>query len=57
MRDVMAERGYPAEDDFEARAADVSVDHPQVVENYRERRRLAREGRSGDETTDNLRTP
>jgi hypothetical protein len=31
---VMRDRGYPT-DDFEQRAADVSVDHPQVVENYR----------------------
>jgi hypothetical protein len=31
----MAERGYPVED-FEQRAADISVDHPQVVENYRQ---------------------
>jgi hypothetical protein len=31
---VMRERGYPT-DDFEQRAADVSVDHPDVVENYR----------------------
>jgi hypothetical protein len=33
--EVMAERGYPVED-FEQRAADVSVDHPEVVEHYRE---------------------
>jgi hypothetical protein len=32
--EVMRERGYPT-DDFEQRAADVSVDHPDVVENYR----------------------
>jgi hypothetical protein len=32
--EVMQERGYPT-DDFEQRAADVSVDHPHVVENYR----------------------
>ena len=32
--EVMRERGYPT-DDFEQRAADVSVDHPHVVENYR----------------------
>jgi hypothetical protein len=32
--EVMRERGYPT-DDFEQRAADVSVDHPEVVENYR----------------------
>jgi hypothetical protein len=32
--EVMGARGYPT-DDFEQRAADVSVDHPHVVENYR----------------------
>jgi hypothetical protein len=32
--EVMRERGYPT-DDFEQRAADVSVDHPEVVQNYR----------------------
>lgn len=31
---VMRERGYPV-DDFERRAADISVDHPDVVDNYR----------------------
>ena len=31
---VMRERGYPI-DDFEHRAADISVDHPDIVENYR----------------------
>jgi hypothetical protein len=31
---VMRARGYPV-DDFAERAADISVDHPQVVENYR----------------------
>ena len=30
----MRERGYPVED-FEQQAADVSVDHPEVVEHYR----------------------
>lgn len=34
VTEVMRERGYPV-DDFERRAADVSVDHPEVVENYR----------------------
>jgi hypothetical protein len=43
IQSVMRERGYPV-DDFEQRAADVSVDHPQVVENYRSGHRLA----SGD---------
>lgn len=31
---VMRERGYPVED-FEERAAEISVDHPNVVEHYR----------------------
>jgi hypothetical protein len=34
VTDVMRERGYPI-DDFEQRADDVSVDHPDVVQNYR----------------------
>jgi hypothetical protein len=34
IRQVMRERGYPVED-FDQRAADVSVDHPDVVNNYR----------------------
>ncbi len=32
--EVMRERGYPV-DDFERQAADISVDHPQVVDHYR----------------------
>lgn len=32
--EVMRERGYPV-DDFDQRAADISVDHPDVVEHYR----------------------
>jgi FtsZ-interacting cell division protein ZipA len=43
IQSVMRERGYPV-DDFDQRAADISVDHPQVVENYRNGHRLA----SGD---------
>lgn len=34
VTEVMRERGYPV-DDFEQRAADISVDHPGVVEDYR----------------------
>ncbi len=37
---VMAQRGYPVED-FDRRAADVSVDHPDVVENYRSAHSIA----------------
>ncbi len=48
---VMRERGYPM-DDFEQRAADVSVDHPVVVENYRAAHGISTasaEGRAGTE--------
>jgi hypothetical protein len=50
----MADRGYPMED-FEQRAADVSVDHPRVVENYREGHRLFQRTSAGDGTTEDLR--
>lgn len=33
-RRIMSDRGYPV-DNFEQRAADVSVDHPHVVQHYR----------------------
>ena len=54
IESVMAERGYPVED-FEQRAADVSVDHPQVVENYRRGHRLAEDSANGDGSTESLR--
>ena len=54
IQSVMADRGYPV-DDFEQRAADISVDHPQVVENYRLGHRLARASALGDGTTEDLR--
>ncbi|MBO0689260.1 MAG: hypothetical protein J2P40_06795, partial [Candidatus Dormibacteraeota bacterium] len=34
VTEIMAERGYPVHD-FERRAADVSVDYPEIVEGYR----------------------
>ena len=51
---VMVERGYPVED-FEQRSADISVDHPDVVENYRDGHRLAQLSASGDGRTEDLR--
>jgi FtsZ-interacting cell division protein ZipA len=54
IKSVMAERGYPVED-FEQRAADISVDHPQVVENYRQGHRLARASADGHDSTEDLR--
>jgi hypothetical protein len=35
VTEVMRERGYPIDDDFDQQAADISVDHPTVVNNYR----------------------
>ena len=51
LQEVMSERGYPIEK-FDQRAADLSVDHPKVVENYREGHRLATRGNGGAETED-----
>ena len=41
--------------DFEQRAADISVDHPLVVENYRAARALASRSRRGEANTEELR--
>ncbi|GAA1832892.1 hypothetical protein GCM10009836_08780 [Pseudonocardia ailaonensis] len=52
--EVMSARGYPV-DDFEQRAADVSVDHPVVVQRYREARRTAEANRQRKADTEELR--
>jgi hypothetical protein len=52
---VMRTRGYPISD-FDQRAADISVGHPRVVENYRAAHEIAhRVGQDGS-TTEDLRT-
>jgi hypothetical protein len=51
---VMAARGYPIED-FDTRAADLSVDHPRVVENYRTARALALRRERKEAGTEELR--
>jgi hypothetical protein len=51
---VMRDRGYPTED-FDRRTADVSVEHPRVVENYREAHRLSELSARGEATTEDLR--
>lgn len=51
---VMSARGYPIED-FDTRAADLSVDHPRVVENYRVARNLALRRTRGEAGTEELR--
>jgi hypothetical protein len=52
VQDLMGARGYPMAD-FDQRAADVSVDHPQVVEEYRAAHVIAqRHAADGVETED-----
>jgi hypothetical protein len=52
---VMSERGYPV-GDFEQRAGDISVDHPDVVSHYRDAHRVYLREESGDASTDDLRS-
>jgi FtsZ-interacting cell division protein ZipA len=51
VTEVMNERGYPV-DDFDKRAADISVDHPTVVENYRAGHAIHLAQRYGDVGTE-----
>lgn len=51
---IMATRGYPT-DDFDQRAADVSVEHPEVVEHYRRAHQIALAHAHGDAGTEDLR--
>jgi hypothetical protein len=52
---LMKARGYPVSD-FEQRAADISVDHPRVVENYRSAHEIALRVGKDAATTEDLRT-
>ena len=54
VRDLMVKRGYPA-GVFESRAADISVDHPRVVETYRSARAIAIRDHQGQASTEELR--
>ena len=54
VEQVMKARGYPVAD-FDQRAADLSVHHPRVVENYRAARDIAMRHRRGEATTEDLR--
>ena len=51
---VMRDRGYPV-DDFEQRAADISVEHPGLVERYRTANGIARASERGEASTEDLR--
>ena len=48
VRELMLQRGYPM-GDFEHRAADISVDHPTVVQNYRAAQAIALRGEASTE--------
>jgi hypothetical protein len=52
--ELMQKRGYPM-GDFERRAADISVDHPSVVANYRAARAIALRDERGEADTEDLR--
>ncbi len=54
VRELMQKRGYPV-GDFERRAADISVDHPNVVENYRVAQAIAMRAERGGADTEELR--
>lgn len=54
VRDLLVKRGYPVAD-FELRAADISVDHPIVVNNYRAAQRIVSLDQRGEASTEDLR--
>jgi hypothetical protein len=47
IKEVMGTKGYPV-DDFEQRAADISVDYPDLVTNYRQLHAIAAKGEEVD---------
>ena len=55
VAEVMQERGYPV-GEFEQRAADISVDHPHVVQNYRAAHDIALREQNGQASTEELRS-
>ena len=54
LSDVMSTRGYPVSD-FEQRAADISVDYPLVLQNYRSAHAIAQRQNHGQASTEELR--
>jgi len=54
VEEVMKERGYPV-GEFDQRAADISVDHPRVVENYRAAHEITLREQRGQANTEDLR--
>jgi len=54
VAEAMKQRGYPMTE-FEQRAADISVDYPELVENYRTGHAVAAASRDGQSDTEDLR--
>jgi hypothetical protein len=54
LGDVMSTRGYPVSE-FAQRAADISVDHPMVLEHYRTAHDIAVRQTKGEASTEDLR--
>ncbi len=54
VSDLMRARGYPM-GDFDKRAEDISVEHPQVVQNYRTAHAIAERQAKGQAATEDLR--
>jgi hypothetical protein len=54
LQEVMQQRGYPV-GDFDQNAADLSVDHPRVVENYRIAHEISLREGEGPGSTEELR--
>jgi len=54
VRELMQRRGYPM-GDFEQRAADLSVDHAEMVEHYRAAHQIAVRNQGDNVTTEDLR--
>ena|SRR5439155_5387098 len=54
VQQVMNECGYPMAQ-FDQRAADISVDHPEVVQNYRSAHQISQANERGEASTEDLR--
>jgi hypothetical protein len=54
VTEAMQAKGYPLAD-FEQRAADISVEHPRVVENYRAATAISLRSQRGNASTEELR--
>ena len=54
VQQIMSARGYPITN-FEQQAADISVDHPEVISNYRAAHTIAEKNQTDGSSTEDLR--